>query len=185
MATKQRVYRLHADALDHRWLGVQQSTMKPIGLLLRGKPLQDVWDPPMLEDLLDDELPEGPVGDCAHLDSVPTLSRRAVDCLRAFLEPNGELLPVRYPGGEYYVYNVMTVRDVLDESQSDVVRFDDGVRIMTIRRHAFRADRIGDATIFRLPSVGNPIPYVTAPFVDRATECKLTGFRFESVWTEP
>ncbi len=179
------VYQLRADHAHHRWLGTAQSTMKPIGLLLRGKPLKAVWDPPLLEDLLDDELPDGPVADCAHFDGGPTFSRAAVDHLRDLLEPNGELLPVRYPGGEYFVYNVMTVVDALDESRSDILWSDDGQRILNIRRHELRADRIGEATIFRLPRSGNPVPYVTPPFVERVQGSGLTGFMFELVWQGP
>src|SRR5262245_34678544 len=44
----------------------------------------------------------------------PVFSQRAVEGLREFLEPNGELLPVFTPMGTYYAYNVTTVVDALD-----------------------------------------------------------------------
>src|SRR5258707_1021726 len=45
---------------------------------------------------------------------IPAFSRRAVDALRDFIEPNGELLPLVSPVGEYFAYNTTTVADILD-----------------------------------------------------------------------
>src|SRR5262249_39700345 len=61
---------------------------------------------------------------CVNL-LIPAFSRRAVDALRDFLEPNGELLPLVSSVGEYYAYNITTVADALDEQKSEIEWLDD------------------------------------------------------------
>jgi hypothetical protein len=59
---------------------------------------------------------------CVNL-TVPAFNRRAVDALRDFLEPNGELLPLVSSVGEYYAYNITTVVDCLDHERSEIEWF--------------------------------------------------------------
>src|SRR5262249_54099893 len=62
---------------------------------------------------------------CVNL-TIPAFSRRAVDALRDFLEPNGELLPLVSPVGEYYAYNITTVANILDHARSNIVWYHGG-----------------------------------------------------------
>lgn len=183
MADVLQVFQMQADHESHRWLGVARTNMLPLGLLLRGQPLRQVWDPPEVEELLDHELPTGPIGDCAYLSAVPTFSQRAVEALRPLLELNGELLPVRCACGEYYVYNVTRVLDALDERQSDVTYFESSGRVMTIDTHVFSAAALVDASIFRIPQIVASTPFVTSRFVSLVHEHALTGFDFLPLWT--
>lgn len=56
---------------------------------------------------------------CVNL-TIPAFSRRAVDALRDFLEPNGELLPLVSTVAEYFAYNTTKVADILDEANSQI-----------------------------------------------------------------
>src|SRR2546427_8710208 len=51
--------------------------------------------------------------DYPALGVVPAFSDRAVNALRDFLEPNGELLPLDSDLGTYFAYNLLTTVDVL------------------------------------------------------------------------
>jgi hypothetical protein len=120
---------------------------------------------------------------CVNL-TVPAFSRRAVDALRDLLEPNGELLPLDSPLGEYFAYNTTTVADVLDLERSKV-RWLNGEHILQhiyeIEHYECFAERIDGLSIFLLVEKPSP-PHVTQLFVDRVHQCGLQGFHFVKVW---
>ncbi len=65
------------------------------------------------------------------------MSLRAAEVLQPILEGNGELLPLDCEEGDYFIFNVTRVVDALDESDSDLVKFPDGKRIMEVKRFVF------------------------------------------------
>jgi hypothetical protein len=114
----------------------------------------------------------------------PVFSRRAVDALRDFLEPNGEILPLDSKVGEYFLYNVKTVADVLDWRRSEIVWDRRPIWAADIRVYRFHARKLGKLSIFRIPEKGHDV-YVTEAFVQRVRENNLNGFRFDKVWPLP
>jgi hypothetical protein len=119
---------------------------------------------------------------------IPAFSRRAVDALRDFLEPNGELLPLVSDVGEYFAYNVTTVADALDEGKSEIAWLDGDKRtidrIFDILRYEFLPEQLTGLSIFLLVEMGSKA-FVTQEFVDRAQEHQLQGFNFVKLWPLP
>jgi len=128
---------------------------------------------------------------------IPAFSQKAVEALREFLEPNGEILPLISSVGSYFAYNITTVADVLDLKRSNIIWDDDTKEdllvhfkgrtyytVTLIRRYEFIAERLDGLTIFRIPEERSDA-YVTEPFVARARECGLQGMNFIKVWPLP
>lgn len=118
---------------------------------------------------------------------IPGFSQRAVDCLREFLEPNGEILPVIAPHGlgKYWAYNITTVADVLDDEHSAMRLFPGSAwDALAIERHIFFPDRLGSLSIFRIPNRSLNV-YATGNYMQRVHECGLKGLSAVRVWPEP
>jgi hypothetical protein len=145
-------------------------------------PLSSVWTPQPVAGRV------RPFNDhpCISL-TIPAFSRRAVDGLREFLEPNGELLPLVSTVGEYFAYNIMTVADILDEVKSEIRWLSDKHtfdQVFEIDRYECYAERMAGLSIFRL--VQRPSrTFVTQVFVDRVRQQELQGFHFIKVWPLP
>ena len=150
---------------------------------LDGRPVRGQWRPVPVEFLR--EKPRDwkkPKGDFPSLAThVPVFSRRALDELREFLEPSGELLPLVCDEGDYWAHNVTLVLDALDVGASAVRRFSSG-RVMDIDTYVFRADRLENAVVFKLPETTRMDVFVTRSFVDRVGMSGLEGFLFLPVW---
>jgi hypothetical protein len=118
---------------------------------------------------------------CVNL-TIPAFSRRAVDALRDFLEPNGELLPLVSPVGEYYAYNITTVVDILDHERSEIEWYNEKHDIaLHISRYECLPGKLTGLSIFRL--VEKPAyPFVHQVFVDRVRQHGLREFHFKRLW---
>ncbi|MEI8212564.1 MAG: hypothetical protein WCI02_10475 [Planctomycetota bacterium] len=116
---------------------------------------------------------------------IPAFSRRAVDALQDFLEPNGEALPLIHPAGEYYAYNCRTIVEILNHDKTVAnwscvePRMASNVRFFSIY-----SDRLTGLTIFRMREMPNRV-FVTSPFVERVNQTGLNGFHFKKVWPFP
>lgn len=143
-------------------------------------PLSPVWTPQKVEGRV------FPFNDypCVNL-IIPAFSRRAVDVLYDFLEPNGELLPLISTVGEYYAYNVTTVVDILDHDRSEIQWANEKhVTAIEIARYECFAKKMAELSIFRI--VEKPsTTYVSQMFVDRVREHELQGFHFVKLWPLP
>ncbi len=128
------------------------------------------------------------MNDYPMVGSAPAFSERAVVALRDLLQPNGEILPLETPTGvgTYFVYNTLTIADVLDESRSDISWFGCNEKNLArqIFHHEFVAEKLGGLSIFRIP-ISRYFIYVTETFVARAREHGLQGFDFRKVWPLP
>jgi hypothetical protein len=116
--------------------------------------------------------------------SHPALSRRAVEALREFLEPNGEILPLSSKLGSYYHYNVLTVADVLDRKRSEIRWNPKPITASDIERYEFDAKKLDGLSIFRLVEQPARI-FVNEAFAARARESRLRGLNFIKVWPLP
>lgn len=116
---------------------------------------------------------------------IPAFSRRAADALRDFLEPNGELLPLIHPAGEYYAYNCLKIVEIVDHAASKAMWSHLDPRCaLDIDYFAIHADRLAGLSIFRMRELPN-ICFVTTAFVQRVHEHCLNGFHFVKVWPFP
>ncbi len=116
---------------------------------------------------------------------IPAFSRRAVDALRDFLEPNGELLPLVSSVGEYYAYNITTVVDILDQDKSEFEWYDDeqphGFPDEVVRYECI-PEKMEGLSIFRIVEHA-ATAFVTQTFVDRVEQLGLQGFHFVKLWS--
>lgn len=144
------------------------------------KPLSPIWSP---QPVIGQVQPHNDYP-CVNL-QIPAFSRRAVDALRDFLEPNGELLPLVSSVGEYYAYNIMTVVDILDHDRSDIIWYEGDHDIaLRIRRYECNPEKLTGLSIFRL--VEKPAyTFVHQVFVDRVRQHGLQGFDFTRLWPIP
>lgn len=121
---------------------------------------------------------------CVNL-TIPAFSRRAVDALCDFLEPNGELLPLISSVGEYYAYNITKVADILDHEKSDVHWANEKhITAIDIRHFECVPEKMAELSIFQLVELPGTA-YVSQVFVDRVSRCELNGFRFVKLWPLP
>jgi hypothetical protein len=115
----------------------------------------------------------------APVNLTPVFSARAVEGLREFLEPNGELLPLITPEGSYFAYNLTRVVDAMDVEgtvASWVLP-----TVSCIERFEFRPETLRGLTIFKIPQTPVEI-YVTDPFVQRVRELGLNGMWITRLW---
>jgi len=116
----------------------------------------------------------------------PAFSQNAVNHLREFLEPNGELLPVRSDlKQQYFFYNITTVSDALDHSDSECTFFRNPPTVASsIDYFAFDAKKLEGLSIFRLRELPTSV-IVSDEFVQRVETSGLNGFSFTNIWPLP
>jgi hypothetical protein len=117
--------------------------------------------------------------------NVPVFTERAYQKLSPLLVRYGRAFSLLTEDGTTLVaFFVDRVVDALDLSASEISRFADG-RVMTIDRHVFLPEAIGDAVMFRLantPRAG--WTYVTDEYVEMVRDSGLRGADFDLVWTD-
>jgi hypothetical protein len=117
--------------------------------------------------------------------TAPVFSERAVRALRDLLEPNGELLPLESKLGNYWIYNITTVADVVDPDRSVVNWIHRDWRLSsTIDRYEVFPERLESLAIFRIIE-DPPSAFVTDVFVERARAAGLQGMNFIKTWPMP
>ena len=75
------------------------------------------------------------------------------------------------------------VIDALDESNSEVIRFDHIPEVMRIERYTFFVEALTQAVIFKIPQFRTGRVYVTDLFVERVKSTGLRGLRFPRLWS--
>jgi len=176
-----RVYMLDADgdsfrgiylAGDDDWLDFTSR--------FNGTPMKDSWTGKELFKFVPRYLPKG---DTPSFDAtIPVFNIRAAQVLADLLEPNGELLPIRCQGEDFFLFNVTRVVDALDEENCKLERLDDG-RILDIKRYSFFEQKLVGGTVFKLRPDPLGWVYATDPFVERVKAAGLRGFDFPLVWS--
>jgi hypothetical protein len=143
-------------------------------------PLSKIWKPLVVEGRVRS------FNDFPCLDLMtPAFSRRAVDVLRDFLEPNGELLPLVHPAGEYYAYNCLKIVEVIDREKTKARWYNDDPRMTShVTFFSLIPERLKGLSIFRMRQMSMRC-FVTTPFVERAIAAGLNGFHFMKVWPFP
>ena len=111
----------------------------------------------------------------------PFLRRGPFASLFLLLREYGELLKLICEESEVSIYNPTRVVDALDETISDIRRFDNG-RIMMIYRYVFRADVIQNVHIFKIPNLRASPTFFSQHFVDIWKSAGLVGLDFDKVF---
>lgn len=120
------------------------------------------------------------------------MSKHAADSLRDYLEPYGELLPLKCDEAELWVLNVLKEVDALDKERS-CPKYEDseskppflpiGKQIGISTPYAFFPERLENVDIFRVPELGGF--FMTENFVKKVESLGLTGLKvrceFDSV----
>ena len=175
------VYYLRTDANKYRGVIITQGDWRPFCDLFDGTPVSGPWTDVTIG--WDPDMRRKPKGDFPSLlTHIPVFTSKAADVLSDLLEGSGELLPIMVDGEEYFLYNVTRVIDALDESRSEIIRFDD-FEIMDIDVHCFFPEKIGDAAVFKIPQMVTSDVFVTDVFVDRVKSARLKGFKFPLLWS--
>ncbi|WP_442511338.1 imm11 family protein [Novipirellula sp. SH528] len=144
--------------------------------------LKRKWDNPVL----DEQDKVAPFNDFPCCDFyVPVFSARAVDVLREFLAPNGELLPVRTSRGQYMAYQTRAIAEGILNVSRTVGDLRDNVPLFSdITKYAFYKSKLGGLTIFRVREDPSPV-LVTNAFKDAVERNGLNGFNLIRVWPHP
>jgi len=192
----ERVFILEPDLVDPRFHGFifGAKAKSTLGL---DDPVDDFnpinegsinWQPRNLSQSWKPQPVEGPVNpfnDYPCLELVtPVFSKRAVDALGDILIRNGELLPLRTSKGEYFAFNLKTIRNALDLRKSILTRTSPERTAVSIEYFSFKNASLRDTTIFRVPENPN-IELVTNAFKERVESSCLNGFNLIPVWPLP
>jgi hypothetical protein len=110
------------------------------------------------------------------------LNSRAKDVLVDVVGKDAELLPLACADEELWLLNPLHVTDALDEKRSELARYPSSGRIMGVVRPVFDPKKLGDHRYFLTRQ--NHFLYVTDVVVQAVRDAKLTGVRFEPVWSD-
>jgi hypothetical protein len=112
----------------------------------------------------------------------------ATEMLRDLLEMGGELLPIAYKTEPYSLLNVTECMDCLDHERTEWVLGKSTAAKIDIKRYVFRAERMPESSIFKIPHRLADI-YVAEGRFDPEDEFKskveknnFGGLLFEEVW---
>ncbi|MCR9197830.1 MAG: hypothetical protein NXI04_04265 [Planctomycetaceae bacterium] len=136
--------------------------------------LKDVWPTPTVS---------GDIGDSNDYPSIypwPVFSGRAISLLKPLLSPYGEFLPLNTPIGQFSVFHVRTVHDVLDTRASAIV-FDHGSdrRALAVEHFVPVASKLAAVTsdIFRIPQLPQET-FVSPRVYELMRDSDLEGMEF-------
>jgi hypothetical protein len=115
--------------------------------------------------------------------SYPVFSQRAVDALRDFLEPNGELLPLVTSVGSYFVYNCTTVVDIIDFNRSKLNYLNKST-ILEIDHLYVYEECLEGLSIFQMRKYPGTC-CVMRIVAQRIRQAKLEGFELRRLWPLP
>lgn len=146
----------------------------------QGRPMQRTWTGDAELAFVPHRMPKGDTP--GLFGCVPVFNVRAAQVLGDFLADHGEFLPVTIQGERYFLFNVTTVVDALDEANCDLERFDDG-RLFQVHRYSFFPERLRGIPVFKIPQWPQYKVYCTDPFVERVKAAKLKGFKFPLLWS--
>ncbi len=177
------VYALYPDCKDeYRALAMTVGRLDEFLWRFDGTPMKKPWTDVTIG--WDPETSRAPEEDypCLML-SLPVFSASAIEALEDLLDGSGEILPATCEGEQIFLFNVTNVIDALDESNSEVIRFDDCARLMRVDRYAFLSDKLKGSVIFKIPQFPTERVFVTNHFVERVKATLLKGFWFPRVWS--
>lgn len=114
--------------------------------------------------------------------SIPVFSHRAVEVLKEYLDNGTEILPLRYDKGEYFVINVINVKECIDFEKSEIKRFKSSDKIMRFKKYVFKEEAIKNEHIFKISEFSKGGVFVSDKFRNEVLRHQLQGFLFKEVW---
>jgi hypothetical protein len=193
-----RIYEVQADVGVYQYLlPIDYATYlrtHPIGMRFDGSEISlPDWQPPPVYS----EAPKRPEADFWDFGAMANTflvrpQAIAIPALRDLLLRCGQLLPLPYRDEEFALFNVTTVADALDDTQSVWVTGSTGRRL-SLTKYAFRVAALPKAPLFKLPTQagGSGKIWATEGIVPAEEEFKpmvqrlgLTGLIFKEVWSE-
>lgn len=118
---------------------------------------------------------------CLNL-ALPVFSERAMNIVRPLFAEGGEWLPLKSSPSGYWLFNVLTVIDCLDQCRTRCERFEDEPeRIMSVEQYEFNPDIISGVNIFRIPNDLMSV-FVSERVVEAVSDARLSGFVFYKTW---
>lgn len=161
---------------------VHEGDFETLNVQIDGTQRAQTWSPLRMRLVREDEGKSLSESDSPWLGAHALIFRqRALQRVGAFLKEHGELLPISCPDAELAILNPKVI-DSLDESGSSVLRFSNG-RIMRIMKHAFRADVLAGAEVFKIPNLRVSPTFVGDRFVELWNSSGLVGLEFKKVWS--
>lgn len=112
----------------------------------------------------------------------PVLRERAVSALAPALTGSGEMLPLECADVDLVVFNTTTVLDALDLDRSELVMFPSTGRIMKVKSHVFRPERLQGVHAFKVPELLRGSVFLTDEVVSAAQAAGLRGVGFRLLW---
>jgi hypothetical protein len=162
---------------------VRQEDFVTINDEVNSTPRQSKWKPIPMRIIREDEGQRLVASDSPWLGAHALIFRpNVLEALGPIIRQHGELLPLVCDDAEVIMYNPTRVIDALDEGASSVLRFSNG-KIMTIQRHVFRSDVVGELDVFKIPNLRVSQTFLSQRFVDRWTASGLRGLEFKQVWS--
>lgn len=113
---------------------------------------------------------------------IPVFNRKSIETLSEFLDGNVELLPLISSLDEYYLVNVINVRNCIDYDRSEFKRYSSSGRIMRFMRYSFLEEEVKDQTIFKISDLPKSRVFVTDAFREKVLSSRLVGYEFVEVW---
>lgn len=174
------IYELWADSSIYPvFVYKNESEVASRRITLNGEVIGKAWMPPEIE-LFNQDYEEKSCSDMPGFYAHPVFSEKATEALKQVLIENGELLPLPYSSGMYYLYNTTKIIDVLNESESKVKRYSSG-RIMRVLEYQFVCEKLKGVKIFKIPQLISSVPLVTDEFVDQVKSNNLSGLLFKKI----
>lgn len=113
----------------------------------------------------------------------PVLRKKAASALAPMLAGYGEMVPLACDTADLVVFNTTRVLvDALDMDRSAFVRFPSTGRIMKVKAHVFRPERVQGVHAFKVPDLLRGSVFVTDEVVSAVQEAALQGVGFRLLW---
>jgi hypothetical protein len=119
------------------------------------------------------------------------LDTLAVEKLRDAIEMSGELLPLEYCGERFYVLNVTSCFNILDDKNTEWVYGRSTGSKIRIKRYAFQRNRVTETPLFKIPETCKAEILTATGIRDSEDEFKsivereaLMGLNFEEIWSD-
>jgi len=117
---------------------------------------------------------------------IPLINKKSAESLIKIISGDAELVSVDYVDGDYYIVNILSVLDAVDNDKSVFRKLDTGL-VVGLERYELKSQIIDGHNIFKLYLNGRIMTtevFVSDIFKKAVEEVQLKGFKFVEVWGE-
>ena len=192
-----KVYKIRGDFDCYDACGIDRAASRKVNMLpasmpdwelsfdLGGMEQGESWWPRVME-----RYSEKPLGDYISclVGDVIILERQAIEKLKPVMG-KVEVLPLICDFGDYWGVNPLTVLDCIDYDAAKFKLFEppkpnERPRIMRFIEYAFRPDVVQGYHMFRTVDQRKSCVFVDEVFVNAVEKNRITGFKFDLVWSK-